>query len=398
MSLRKASVEKSVDSSAENETDFTQKGHIFKCSDETGPTSILVDGIIASMLYAFDINADKKIINETLSRTFGLEELKKSRVRLYQAFNLQDENEKIPEKRNEETLLRDLHEKVTRIHRIHMKGQGRVVVCMPYNFCTPKFVSDAEFIAETTRNSTSTLIMERMDKLEKKVEEKDKAVMDLLKSIDMKMKTPTPSFSYANAAGAGLGLSGFVQGRPQLPSTAGGSAPSTTVRGNFRERTASFKRSRNEIEHAVSNKRKAVEKPVVSGSRTMDSGRRMKSPPVDIFVSGVPRDTKKEDIIADLGDSDIKITDTDIVLMSKGTPAVVSFKISVKAEDLDKTLNPNVWPMRVKVREFIHYKYRYKRQDLRNSSTADTESRIINNPVVGRDGNIYNVLDNDVDI
>ena len=46
-----------------------EKGHIFKCSDETGPTSILVDGIIASMLYAFDINADKKIINETLSRT-----------------------------------------------------------------------------------------------------------------------------------------------------------------------------------------------------------------------------------------------------------------------------------------------------------------------------------------
>ena len=43
----------------ENETDFTQKGHIFKCSDETGPTSILVDGIIANMLYAVDINLDK---------------------------------------------------------------------------------------------------------------------------------------------------------------------------------------------------------------------------------------------------------------------------------------------------------------------------------------------------
>ena len=61
-----------MDSSAENEPGFTQKGHIFKCSDETGPTSILVDGIIANMLYAFEINADKKIINKTLSRTFGL--------------------------------------------------------------------------------------------------------------------------------------------------------------------------------------------------------------------------------------------------------------------------------------------------------------------------------------
>ena len=69
---------------------------------------------------------------------------------------------------------------------------------------------------------------------------------------------------------------------------------------------------------------------MVSGSRTMDSGRMMKSSPVDIYVSGVPMDTEKEDIIADLANSDIKITDTDIVLMSKGTPAVVSFKISVK--------------------------------------------------------------------
>ena len=132
----------------------------------------------------------------------------------------------------------------------------------------------------------------------------------------------------------------------------------------------------------------------------MDSGRRMKSPPVDIFVYGVPQDTEKEDIIADLADSDVKIADTDIVLLSKGTPAVVSYKISVNAEDLEKALNPNVWPIRVKVREFIHYKFRNKRQDLRNqpSSTAETIPRIVNNPGMRRDRNNFNVLDVDVDI
>ena len=41
--------------------------------------------------------------------------------------------------------------------------------------------------------------------------------------------------------------------------------------------------------------------------------------------------------------------------MSKGTPAVVSYKISVKAEDLEKALKPTVWPLRVKMREFILY-------------------------------------------
>ena len=41
--------------------------------------------------------------------------------------------------------------------------------------------------------------------------------------------------------------------------------------------------------------------------------------------------------------------------MSKGTPAVVSYKISEKAEDLEKALKPTVWPLREKMREFILY-------------------------------------------
>ena len=84
----------------------------------------------------------------------------------------------------------------------------------------------------------------------------------------------------------------------------------------------------------------------------------MKSPPVDIFVYGVPKDTNKADIVEDLGDSDIFISDSDIILMSKRCPSVVSYKISVKADDLEKALNPDVWPLRVKVREFIQYKGR----------------------------------------
>ncbi len=42
--------------------------------------------------------------------------------------------------------------------------------------------------------------------------------------------------------------------------------------------------------------------------------------------------------------------------MSKGNPSVMSYKISIKAEDLNKALDPTVWPMRVKVREFIYYR------------------------------------------
>ena len=44
------------------------------------------------------------------------------------------------------------------------------------------------------------------------------------------------------------------------------------------------------------------------------------------------------------------------VKKSKEDSNLVSYKISVKADDLTKALNPDIWPLRVKVREFIYYK------------------------------------------
>ena len=40
----------------------------------------------------------------------------------------------------------------------------------------------------------------------------------------------------------------------------------------------------------------------------------------------------------------------------------MSYKISVRAEDLQRALDPSVWPLRAKVREFIHYARKYPRQ------------------------------------
>ena len=51
------------------------------------------------------------------------------------------------------------------------------------------------------------------------------------------------------------------------------------------------------------------------------------------------------------------------------TSNVISFKISVPAEDLEKALDPTVWPLRV--REFIHYRKRYSD---RNGTTSVSDS------------------------
>ena len=47
-----------------------------------------------------------------------------------------------------------------------------------------------------------------------------------------------------------------------------------------------------------------------------------------------------------------------------------SYTISVKAEDLQKALDPAVWPLRVKVRPFVHYSRKPKQNNARNDRTA----------------------------
>ena len=50
---------------------------------------------------------------------------------------------------------------------------------------------------------------------------------------------------------------------------------------------------------------------------------------------------------------------------------VISFKISFPAENLEKALDPTVWPLRVRVHEFIHHRKRYSD---RNGTTSVSDS------------------------
>ena len=83
--------------------------------------------------------------------------------------------------------------------------------------------------------------------------------------------------------------------------------------------------------------------------------RKMKTAPADIFIYGVDKSTVVQDIIEDLAFSDIVVKAENVVKKTRENASVDSYKISIKAEDLQKALNPDIWPMRVKVREWIHY-------------------------------------------
>ena len=98
----------------------------------------------------------------------------------------------------------------------------------------------------------------------------------------------------------------------------------------------------------------------------------MKSPPADIFVWGVHPDTTIEDIVNDLADSNIIVKETDIEKKSRDEAYLCSYRISVPASDLQKALDPSIWPLRVKVREFIHYA-RKSPKSKSDQSTGDSD-------------------------
>ena len=81
----------------------------------------------------------------------------------------------------------------------------------------------------------------------------------------------------------------------------------------------------------------------------------MRVPPADIFVWGLHPETTVNDIVNDLAASDIHIDAKDVEKKSKENAPRNSYRVSIPAPDLQKALDPGIWPMRVKVREYIYY-------------------------------------------
>ena len=64
-------------------------------------------------------------------------------------------------------------------------------------------------------------------------------------------------------------------------------------------------------------------------------------------------------LLYNVNEGDIHISVEDIELKSRDNTHVSSYRISVPAEDLVKAIDPTLWPLRVKVREYIYYKKKY---------------------------------------
>ena len=89
-----------------------------------------------------------------------------------------------------------------------MNGNDDVVVSMPYNFSIPQFLSDTDYISDTSSSTHICKMTERLNALEKIVQK----MMSMLKTINDKMCiNPVPSSTVRGSVAATT----RNQGQPQ---------------------------------------------------------------------------------------------------------------------------------------------------------------------------------------
>ena len=333
-----------------------------------GERPVIIDGLLCSILRAMSRAGASAELASVIEKSASEDEVKTAWVKLFTHFKEAIDptrKKKIIEIVRETTKGR-INDILTQLRKLDIENEDSELLLMPWNYIIKQFESESE---ERSRIWEEEKSKDFEDKLLA-------AFRGMLNELDVGKKTEQISFTvpaqvapqpghpsaqatYARATAQHL--------RGQVPG-GGNSGQSLVVPQHagarlrdraHRSRSPSVKRFRNEdgstteISQAAQNNSK---KGVVGTSNPAITGRKMKSPPAAIFVWGVHPETTTEDIVNDLAASDIHIEAKDIEKKSREEAFLMSYKINVPGDQLTKALNPDIWPLRVKVREFIHYK------------------------------------------
>ena len=352
--------------------------------DNNHPAQVIVDGLLCSIIKALSKATSERELIDAIEHTMTEIEIKESWWKLFNFYSdAWDDGRKMLVKdikrQSNKLMIEDI---VKQLKKKDVNSDLDMFV-LPWFYTMKKFETDSEKMSNEWVKETAKDNEDRFNALENRIEKKHNDLVNQLHEWStsiVKLMKP----SYSNAA-SGQNVSRNVPvilpGPGIFPAThglgnqvpRGGRLSVPAADGQTRQRLgSSAKRPRvdeNDVEEVVvtetngedkrqTNKRKAAA--VVGTSNSSVSGRKMRSPPADIFVWGVHPDTTLEDIVNDLADSDIKIETKDILVKSKTEATLKSYKISVPAADLQKALSPEIWPMRVKVREYIYYSNRSK--------------------------------------
>ena len=361
-------------------------------TEETaGGRKIICDDLVCSIAQALSRKAEISDIVTAVAREYGNEEITESWKNYFSVFNdvmCKERKKPIVEIARTEIRL-NISDIVNHLNSFE-KVDDLSFLMMPWRSKVNPLENDGEIVARTIVEANSGHVEKKIEELEKRIDTKNKAYFESLQTelrsliAGINPTVSGPSFASARAMGPPLAPAPQDRGRPGRDLNRGGAQ-------SFRDRsTSANKRARVEDAHELAggespeaggqalhvhdrhhsrqNRSQSRTKKYVVGTLNTNQrqGRKMKSPPVDIFIYGMHPDTTDDDIINDLKDSDIVIEARDIIKKSKPESALHSYKISVNAEDLQKALDPSIWPMRVKVREYIYY----SRKNLRNQQQS----------------------------
>ena len=342
-----------------------------------GGPKLINDGLLCNIAMSMSSFPNKDDFVAQVERVCDISEIMEARRKLFTHYYdaICPENKELILGIKRQTPKKFILDIVNQMMKIDKTGSDMNMFCMPWNYKLRLFESDSENLCKTMEKEMSNELDMKIEALEKRLNEKNRLLHSSIVESVNKAIAQVPS--YAGIAGAAGHQTGAI---PKiLVQEVGGQAGGVGDRvrteqggrlteGGVRTRTRSESNKRrrgNDGEPiAVQDEREKVEKagqrraqkPCVVGTAGVTAGRKMRAPPADIFVWGVHPDTTLEDIVNDLAASEIKIETKDIEKKSKEGSYLDSYKVSVPADDLTKALNPEIWPLRVKVREFIHYR------------------------------------------
>ena len=305
-----------------------------------------------------------------------------------------------------ETKLKLVEDIVGQLDHVSQNDPNSVCLLMPWDYSIDDFESDSEYRNKLWEQEKVKENSQLFQDFESKMEKKH---ADLVAHLD-KWSTNIENL-WKHATGQPLSFANAVSGNSVLPSFNSIVPPlqvpptllvppeqfppippqgSRQNAGVYRPRSNSKRRRtedgyveddqgkgqpppRHQGSHPQNkNVGKSKPKPIIGTSDSSANGRKMRTPPADIFVWGVHPSTSVEDIVNDLEASGISVSVSDIEKKSNPEAKLCSYRVSVPATLLEKALDPGIWPLRVKVREFIHYSNRPKQP--RNNGETDKNS------------------------
>ena len=311
---------------------------------DEGVKMMMCDVLVCSISQAISRVADPKELIAAVAREFDDEVIFKSWKDYFKIFSdvvCKDRKKPISQIARTDIKL-CIGDIVTHLKTFE-KEENIDFLMMPWDCKINPLEADSEVLARKIVEVNSNDVTEKIADMEKRIDTKNKAYFE---SLQIEMRTmiaeisrqQAPPLSYARAAqgpmspppppsyGTSRGRSAFVK------SQSGG-------QNLIRERSSSAKRPREDdhdqppptathtggeqVQHRSNSKTRKFQ---VGTLNTRDApGRKMKSPPGDIFIYGVHTDTTEEDIVNDLRESNIIIEEKDVIKKSRPGSALNSF-------------------------------------------------------------------------